>query len=291
MLAILAAAAITTAGVTGAAAWRVLPRFPADVIWDDSVRAGRVMLAAQFRNAQLLSWIIEDSRWRGRMIGFRRWPRLPPALALAWMDWRVMARQPGTLAVLAAGSLAPALVGASLTGHERSLAIAAVLIAGAVAAGTRGTGGVRRETSDRALRRLFVVPPMAAFAARAALPALLAAAWLSLALALLVAAGVLSGSLWPLLGPAAGPGLAAFALRQARTPPADPIVLGADTPLGTLRAKDVLQVPTVTIAIFAAGPTIGAVTTGHLGIGAVIDQVGFSAITLAAYLAIAFRRP
>jgi hypothetical protein len=290
-LAILAAAAIVAAGVAGAAVWRLLPRFPAGVLWDDSVRAGRVMLAAQFMNVQLISWIVEGSRWRGRMFIFRRWPRLSPALALAWVDWRLMARQPGTLALLAAGAFAPALVGAAVTGHERPLAIALMLIAGAVAASTRGTSGVRRETSDRTLRRLFAVPPTAALAARTALPALLAAAWLSLALALLVAAGVLSGWLWPLLGPAAGPGLAAYALRLARTPPAGRTEMGADTPLGTARPKDVLQVLTVIIAIFAAGPTIGAVITGHLRIGAVIDQVIISGVVLAAYLAITSRRP
>jgi hypothetical protein len=105
-----------------------------------------------------------------------------------------------------------------------------------------------------------------------------------------MAVGVLSGWLWPLLGPAAGPGLAAYALRLARTPPTGRTGMGADTPLGTVRPKDVLQVLTLAIAIFAAGPAIGAVITGHLSIGAVIDQVILSAVVLAAYLAIASRR-
>jgi hypothetical protein len=291
MLMVLAAAGMATASAAAAAAWRLLPRFPASVIWDDSVRAGRVMLAAQFMNAQLLSWIAEDGRWRGRVIPFRRWPLLPPAMALAWADWRRLARQRGTLAMLAATSLAPALVGAALTGHERSLAVAAVLAAGAVAAGTRGTAGVRRETSDPVLRRLFGVSQGAALAARAALPGVLAAAWLSLALVLLSVAGVLSGWLWPLLGPVAGPGLAAVALRMARTPPIDPAERGPDTPLGSVSGGMLSWVLTVVIAIFAVNPTMRAVITGHLGVRSAVAQVACSAITLGAYLAIAGRGP
>jgi hypothetical protein len=64
------------------------------------------------------------------------------------------------------------------------------------------------------------------------LPALLGAAWLTLALALLVLTGELPGGLWPVLGLAAGPGMAATALRIARTAPINPADQGPDTPVG-----------------------------------------------------------
>ncbi len=208
---------------------RMLPRFPARVVRADSARAGTTLMAAAFLNVPLLTWIAEDSHWRGRLLTSRPWPplaarsgRLSPAFTLAWADWRRLARRPAVLIALAVSTLAPALAGAAFTGHARGWIMAATLLAGAIAAGTQGTGATRRDTNDPALRRLLGADAGAVLAARAVLPALLSAAWLTLAFTLLVLTGELPGWLWPLLGLAAGPGETAAALRIARTAPINP---------------------------------------------------------------------
>ena len=170
--------------------------------WSGPARRGPgpMLLAAAFLNVPLLTWIAEDSHWRGRRLDSRPWPRLAafsprlaPAFVLAWADWRRLGRRPAVLAALAVSALAPALAGAAFTGHAHGWVTAAVLLAGAMAAGTQGTAATRRDTNDPALRRLLGVDAEAALVARAVLPALLGAAWLALALALLALTGELPG--------------------------------------------------------------------------------------------------
>ena len=116
---------------------------------------------------------------------------------LAWAGWRRLGRRPAVGTALAVSAAAPALAGAAFTGRARGWVTAAALLAGAIAAGIQGTAATRRDTSDPALRRLPGVDAGAALAARAVLPALLGAAWLTLALALLALTGELPGALWP----------------------------------------------------------------------------------------------
>jgi uncharacterized protein DUF6297 len=283
-----AVTAVTIAAAAGLAllVWRTLPRFPARVLRDGSVRAGRIVMAATFANVALLTWIAEDSHWRGRMLPSRRWPRLPPALVLAWADWRRLARRPAVLAALTGSTLAPAVIGVALAGQARGLATAVVLLAGAIAAAVQGTAATRRDTNDPTLRRLLGVRPEAALAARSVLPALLAAAWLTLAFVLLVSAGVLAGWWWPLLGPLAGPGVAAAALRIARTAPIDPREEAPDTPVS---APPWLVTRAVSVLLGAAGayPTLKAVHAGHIHASTFAAQVILSGVVLGGYLWVA----
>jgi hypothetical protein len=278
------AAAVVAAGGLALLVRRTLPRFPAGVLRSGSARAGRVVLAATFGNVALLTWIAEDNHWRGRLLPSRRWPRLPPAWVLAWADWRRLARRPAVLAVLAGSALVPALAGAAVAGRARGgLVTAAALLAGAIAAGVQGTAATRRDTNDPALSRLLGVRPEAALAARAALPALLAGAWLTLALVLLVFGGVLSGWWWPLLGPAAGPGVATAALRIARTAPIDPREPVPDTPVS---APPWLVTRAISVLLGAAGayPALKAVRAGQLRGSTFALQVVASAVVLGGYL-------
>src|SRR5205807_1952051 len=149
---------------------------------------GRLRAAAAFLNVPLLTWIAEDSHWRGRRLASRPWPRptafaprLGPSVVLAWADWRRLGRRPAVLTALAVSALAPALAGAAFIGRAHGWVTAAVLLAGAIAAGTQGTAATRRDSNDPALPRLLGVHPGATLVARAVLPALLSA--LSLALA------------------------------------------------------------------------------------------------------------
>jgi Family of unknown function (DUF6297) len=282
------AAAVVAAGGVALVVWRTLPRFPAGVLRSGSARAGRIVLAATFGNLALLSWITEDSHWRGRLLPSRSWPQMPPALVLAWADWRRLGRRPATLAVLAGSTLAPALAGAAVAaGQARGLVTAAVLLAGGIAAGVQGTAATRRDTNDPALSRLLGVRPGAALAARAALPALLAAAWLTLALVLLVFAGVLSGWWWPLLGLVAGPGLAAAALRIARTVPIDPGEKAPETALGPTPPWLVTRAISVLVGLAGSYPLLKAVRAGHVHGGTFAAQVAVSAVVLGGYLVLA----
>jgi hypothetical protein len=295
-LGVLAAVAVGAACAVALLVWRMLPSFPAGVVRADSARAGRTMMAAAFLNVPLLTWIAEDSHWRGRLLRSRPWPRLPagpgrlsPAFALAWVDWRRLARRPAVLTALAFSALAPALACAAATGHARAWVTAAVLLAGAIAAGTQGTGATRRDTNDPALRRLLGVDARAALAARAVLPSLLCAAWLTLALALLVLVGELPGGplpawLWPLLGPVAGPGMAAAALRIARTAPINPAERGPETPMGPTPPWLITRAGSVVVGLVGAFPTLRAVLAGHLHGSTFAAQLVFAAAVLGGYL-------
>jgi hypothetical protein len=280
--------------------WRTLPHFPAGVVRAGSARAGTVLLAATFLNVPLLTWIAEDSHWRGRRLGSRAWPRLAgprlagprlagPALVLAWADWRRLGRRPALLIAVTVSTLAPALGGAAFTGHAHAWVVVAVLLAGALAAGTQGTAALRRDTNDPALRRLLGVDAGAALAARAVLPVLLSAAWLTLALALLALTGELPGALWPVLGLAAGPGVAAAALRIARTAPLNPADQGPETPAGAAPPWLVTRAGSALLGSAGAYPALRAVFGGQVHGGTVAAQVAVSAIVLGGYLMVAVR--
>ena len=273
---LIAVVGVAAAGVAALLVWRALPRFPAGVVRAGSARAGTVLLAATFLNVPLLTWIAEDSHWRGRRLGSRAWPRLGvvpgpaaaarlgPALVLAWADWRRLGRRPALLIAVAVSTLAPALGGAAFTGHAHAWVVVAVLVAGAMAAGTQGTAALRRDTNDPALRRLLGVDAGAALAARAVLPVLLSAAWLTLALGLLALTGELSGALWPVLGLAAGPGVAAAALRIARTAPLNPADQGPETPAGAAPPWLVTRAGSALLGAAGAYPALRAVFGGQV---------------------------
>jgi hypothetical protein len=288
-LGIAAAVAVGIAAVAAVLTWRLLARFPAAMLRTDSARAGRALTAAAFLNVPLLAWIAEDDHWRGRLLPSRRWPKLPPALVLAWADWRRLGRRPGTLAVLAVSTVAPALLGAAITAHASRYIIAAALLAGALAAGTQGTTASKRDLNDPGLHRMFGVDNGSALAARAVLPALLATSWLTIALTVLAALDVLPGWRWPLLGLVAGPALAAVALRMARTAPINPAEPGIDTPMGTYYPWMITRIVSILFGVIAMYPTLRAVHAGHVNGATFAGQLVLSAIVLGGYLMIAGR--
>jgi hypothetical protein len=272
-----------------ALAWRLLPSFPASVLRSDSARTGRALTAAAFLNLQLLTWIAEDNHWRDRILRSRRWPRLRPAMVLAWADWRRLSRRPGLLVVTASAALIPALVGAAITGHYRGYVVAVALLLGGIAAGAQGTVGAKRDLNDPTLRRMLAVDPAQALAARAVLPALLSAAWLALACGVLVAVGVLHGGLWIAVGLAAGPGAAAAALRMARTAPINPTEPGIDLPMGSTPPGMISRLLSLIVGAIATYPMLGAIAKDHLHPSTPISQLIVSAIVGGIYLMVAGR--
>jgi hypothetical protein len=282
-----ALAALALAAVAWLLLWRRLSVFPAGVLRADSARSGRALLAAQFLNFSLLFWIAEDNHWRGRLLRSRPWPKLPPALALAWADWRRLGRRPWPLAVLAVAAVVPALLGIAVTGRIRPGLIAAALVVGALAVGAQGTVATKRDQDDAALRRLLGVDARRALVARAVLPSLLSGCWLALSLAVLSAAGTLSGWLWPLLGLIAGPGVAAGVLRLARTARIDPADRGPDTPMGNTPPWLISRAVSVYVALIGAAPLVAALLKGEANATIVVGQCAASMIVLWVYLAIA----
>ena len=278
--------ALAVAAIAWLLLWRRLASFPAGVLRADSARSGRALLAAQYFNFSLLFWIAEDNHWRGRLLRSRPWPKLPPAMTLAWADWRRVGRRPGPLAVVTIASVFPALLGAAFTGRAHGILIAAGLVAGAMAAGLQGTAGARRDTDSAAMRRLLGVSPGQVLAARTVLPALLCTAWLALALTVLSAIGALAGWWWPLLA-LAGPGVAAGVLRLARTAPVDPSNRGPDTPMGNTPPWMISRFISIAVAVAGSYPLLAAVVQGHDGAGKVVAQPIVSAVVLGIYLMMA----
>jgi MFS family permease len=282
-----ALAALCVAAVAWLLLWRQLASFPAGVLRADSARSGRALLAAQYFNFSLLFWIAEDNHWRGRLLRSRPWPKLSPALALAWADWRRLSRRPWPLVMLAVAAVVPALLGIAITGRSRPDLIAVALIAGAVAVGAQGTTTTKRDQDDPALLRLLGVDAGRALVARAVLPSLLSGCWLALSLTVLCAAGALSGWLWPLIGLVAGPGVAAGVLRLARTARINPADRGPDTPMGNTPPWLVSRMLSVIVALIGAVPLFGALLKGEAHATTVIDQCAASVIVLWVYLMIA----
>jgi MFS family permease len=279
--------ALALAAIAWLLLWRQLASFPAAVLRADSARSGRALLAAQFLNFSLLFWIAEDNHWRVRLLRSKPWPKLPPALALAWADWRRIGRRLGPLVILAMAAVVPALLGIAITGRTRPALIAAALIAGALAVGSQGTTATKRDQDDPALRRLLGVDAGQALVARAVLPSLLSGCWLALSLTVLCAAGALSGWLWPLIGLIAGPGVAAGVLRLARTARINPADRGPDTPMGNTPPWLVSRALSVIVAVIGAGPLVAALLKGQAHATTVIDQCAASVIVLWVYLMIA----
>ena len=281
-----ALAAVALACLAWLFAWRAMADFPAAALRSDSTRSGRTLLAAGVLNFSLLFWIAEDNHWRGRLLRSRPWPTLPPAMALAWADWRRVGRRPGPLIVVTVASVFPALLGAAFTGRAHGYLIAAGLLAGAMAAGLQGTTGARRDMDSGTLRRLLGVGPGQVLVARAVLPALLSTAWLALALTVLCALGVLGGWWWPLLA-LAGPGVAAGVLRLARTAPVNPADRGPDLPTGNTPPWMISRYFSIAVAAIGSYPLLTAVIHGHASAAKVGSQFLVSAVVLGIYLMIA----
>ncbi|WP_310741921.1 DUF6297 family protein [Microbispora sp. H13382] len=265
-------------------AWAALDRIPARRILASSTRTARVTSAATMLDPGMLTWVAEDVHWRGRALRSRPWPRLVsrlgPAAALAWQEWLRVGRRPGRLAALFGVAALPAVCADAVGG---SAPAAGVLLCGALTAAAMCTGGARRDGGDPALARMLAVDGRAATAARAVLPALLAAAWSALALAGLQAAGALPAGAWWALGPAAAPALAAGALRMARRRPVDHSMPVIDTPGGAVPTGPLIWAATgPDVALLGSLPALAALVTRPAD---VVPYVAAQAVAGAAVLA------
>ncbi|TQS24584.1 DUF6297 family protein [Microbispora sp. KK1-11] len=273
-------------------AWAALDRIPARRILASSTRTARVTSAATTLDPGMLTWVAEDAHWRGRALRSRPWPRLVSRLgaapALAWQEWLRVGRRPGRLAALLGAAALPAVCANAIGGGSGPAA--GMLLCGALTAAAMCTGGVRRDGGDPALARMLAVDGRAVMAARAVLPALLAASWSALALVGLQMAGTLpAGAWWWALGPAAAPALAAGALRMARRRPVDHSMPVIDTPGGAVPTGPLIWALTgVDLALLGSLPALGALASRP---ASVAPYVVAQAVAGAAVLAASILRP
>jgi hypothetical protein len=235
--------AAVVSGLLVRQAWVSLERIPTRTLVASSTRAGHVAGAAMSLDPGALTWIAEDNHWRARKLPSRRWPSLPAPFALAWQDWRRLARRRGRLVGVTATAALPAVL-AQAGGSPTALGVA--LLGGALAVASISTSGARRDADNPALARLIGVSRRKALAARAVLPGLLAGAWTALAFTGLAVGGAMAGladaggvaggfgGAWWLFGPLAAPALAAAALRMAGRAPVDHSMPVIDTPGGAI---------------------------------------------------------
>jgi len=269
-------------------AWAALDRIPAHRILASSTRTARVTSAATTLDPGMLTWVAEDAHWRGRALRSRPWPRLVsrlgPASAPAWQEWLRVGRRPGRLAALLGAAALPAVC-ANATGGGLGPA-AGLLLCGALTAAAMCTAGVRRDGGDPALARMLAVDGRAVMAARAVLPALLAAAWSALALGVLQAVGELPPGAWWALGPAAAPALAAGALRMARRRPVDHSMPVIDTPGGAVPTGPLLWAFTgVDLALAGSLPALAALASRPASVAPYLAaQAVIGAAVLTAYV-------
>lgn len=288
-----AGAGVLCALVTAVAVWHGLTTFPARPVLDAAARLSAAGDAVVALEPSFLSRVAENAYWPERRPPSLPWPAWPGPLVLAWLDWRGLRRRPARLAALALSTLVPVLL--ATVWPDRPLLFAAAVLVLGLAAASAGAAGVRRETGSPALRRLFGVAELPTDAARLVLPALLAGAWLTGALALLELAGALPGTGWVWLGPAAAGVPAVAALRMARRGHIDhasaPVVMpmtGSRIPLGwltwSLSGLDVAVPGLLPLLLALSGPTTapGPATAA---------QTALSAVVLAGYLWRRHRRP
>ncbi|WP_207755581.1 DUF6297 family protein [Nonomuraea cypriaca] len=257
-----------TAAVSGAAvaaavllrqAWTSLDRIPARTLVAASTRAGHLASAATSLDPGALTWIAEDNHWRARTLTSRRWPSLPAPLALAWQDWRRLARRPGRMATMLATAGLPAVFAQA---GATSVALGAAVLLGGLAVATASTSGARRDRDNPALARLMGVGHRPALTARAILPAVVSGVWAAVALTgvTLVTGGP---GVWWLFGVAAAPALAAGALRMARRGPIDHSMPVIDTPGGAIPTGVATWAATgVDLAVLGCLPTAMALQSG-----------------------------
>ena len=268
-------------------AWSALGRIHARSLLAAATRFGGVAGAVTGLDPSLLTWIAEDNHWRARVLRSRPWPaplsrrararhtvlsRLPAAptgpLALAWQDWRRLGRRPGRLSVMLGSAALPALA-AQAAGGFGPVAVA-VLGIGAFAVAASCCTGERRDADDPGMARLIGVGARAARAARAVLPMLVSAAWLTVALAVPATFGLLPGGWWP-LGPLCAPAMAAGALRLARRPPVDHSLPVLDTMGGAVPLGLVLWACTgADLAALGSLPLLSALAAGAADPGPVL---------------------
>ena len=229
----------------------------------------------------LLTRVTEDRRWqrqrlRGRMVA--------PAgqRAILVHDLLTLVRLPSRLVLV----VVLTTIGGLLVGLSAS---DTVLISGWLGAGLLAigqiTGNVRYDIDRPALARLMGLADRRLLALRSVIPAALAVCWCALSIALVADRAGADVAIAAGLGSAAGPSLAAGALRAARRSFVRhdyPLIV---TPMGVVPSGPLLWFgQAVDVAVIGTLPTLMALSTMHFTATIVVVQAAVSILILAGFL-------
>ncbi|WP_433125508.1 DUF6297 family protein [Micromonospora sp. CA-240977] len=229
----------------------------------------------------------EERRWATRSVRGGGLPSITGPRAVVGHDLTVARRSPEHLLIAGAALLIPTLLGV-LTGW--GVALAAGWLASGLAAVAPYTANARRDRDMPALRRLLNLPGATLVGARSVLPMFVAVAWGVGAAALLAARTPGTNDLaWIALGAAAGPGLAAGALRAARRGAVRHELPPIVTPMGILPTGPLHWAATgYDIAILFTVPALAALITGAPA-PMILPQVLVSVVGMVTFVVLAGR--
>ncbi|WP_430790621.1 DUF6297 family protein [Actinoplanes sp. G11-F43] len=237
---------VTAAYLTGL---RNLSRTPDAEILESAKTAGTLADSVYAMEPSFLSEMLEHRYWSHRRL--KSTPldrRLPPLTAQDLLLAR--RRTPRLLWTAAATALPLLLVDAP------PWLLAVTLPLGATFAARATTATVRTDATNPVLLRLLGLNSRQAIRQRFWLPAALATAWATIALALLQAAGHLPDGQWWLLGFSLGPIGATAALRAARSGMVRNDLIPIDTPMGSIPTGPLLHAFAGFDLLILATPTI-----------------------------------
>jgi hypothetical protein len=270
-LAVLAAAAVLL-GV------RDLARAPNDEILESAKTAGTLADSVYGIEPSFLAEMLERRYWARRRLRSVTLPRrLPP---LTGQDLLLARRRPARLLWTAASTAMPLL----LAGAPRWVLLIA-LVAGTMIAARATTATVKTDAGNPVLLRLLGLTSRQVVQQRMWVPAVLAAAWATVALALLQTSGALPPGQWWLLGLAVGPVGAASAVRAARAGFVRNDLIPIDTPMGSVPTGPIVYAfAGVDLLILALPMAIVLLLDVPLSWSMITVQFGAAALGVQAYL-------
>ncbi len=279
-------AVATALAVAAVAVWR-LDRLPLRRLAAGSTLGAIAGAGLVTVDPGIASRAAEERRWATRSPRGGGLPSIAGPRAVVGHDFIVARRSPEGLLVAGATLLMPTLLGL-LTGW--GIVLAAGWLLSGLAAIAPSTVNARRDRDLPALRRLLNLPGPALVGARSVLPTVLAVSWGIGAGALLTARTPgAEGWAWPVLGAAAGPGLAAGALRAARRGAVRHELPPIVTPMGILPTGPLHWAATgYDTAILFTMPTLVALITG-VPAAMLLPQVIISVVGVVAFVLLAGR--
>jgi Family of unknown function (DUF6297) len=278
---------VSLAAAAVARVWWRLDGWPTHRIVEASATVGSYADAVYAIEPSFLAEQGSRRYWR-RRTGIRtsrlvRARRVPPLVA---QDLLSAGRRPGRLPWLVGTAMLPALVA-----DGPAWLLAAVVLVGALAAASVTGEATHTDASNPAALRLLGLSARRVLSQRLVVPAVVAALWGALALALAQVTGELAGPWWA-LGVAAGPAAAVAALYRAKISASSIGTIFIDTPVGAFPSGVLLWlVNGVDVVAVLALPVVISLFTVQapeaLGWSAVLTQ---AALSIAGCLVLTLRR-
>jgi hypothetical protein len=257
---------------------RDLARTPNDAILESAKTAGTLADSVYGIEPSFLSEMLERRYWASRRLRSARLPRrLPP---LTGQDLLLARRRPARLLWTAASTTLPLLL---ISAPRWVLVIA--LLTGTVIAAKATTATIKTDAGNPVLLRMLGLTSRQVVQQRLWLPAVLGAAWATLALGLLQAAGGLPPGQWWALGPALGAIGGTVAIRAARAGFVRNDLIPIDTPMGSVPTGPIVYAFAGLDLLLLALPTVIRLLQGQPATWtAIAVQTGVAVLGIRAYV-------